>query len=399
MKKIITRFAPSPTGTLHLGGARTALFSYLFARANEGKFILRIDDTDQERSNAVYIKQIIEGLSWLDIEYDEIIYQSERKQLYQFYLDILLDNGKAYKHEGAFWLQCPESITWLERGKSSVKQPIQDFVICRSDGTALYNFASVVDDMDCGITHIIRGSDHISNTAKQEAIFQAFKALSPMYIHIPLIHDDQGNKLSKRNDAIDILYYRDQGYISQAVNNYLLRLGFAHKDKELFSKKEMLDTFNLEGIGKSSARFDTGKLIWFNKQYLKSNPEIILQFCNLQDHLYADQIAKQASARLSNLKEIKESLNFLYSNDNLLEKDSINIKEISNLTSQIAHLNQLDFSDSNLYQHIKTLSPEIIFLLAGNQTPYQAVDILRWLGKEKVINLLNTYNNYFQALS
>ncbi|HEY5379196.1 MAG TPA: glutamate--tRNA ligase [Pseudolabrys sp.] len=315
---VVTRFAPSPTGFLHIGGGRTALFNWLYARRMGGKMLLRIEDTDRERSTAAAIAAIIDGLTWLGITWDgEIVFQFARAARHRQIAEQLLATGKAYRCYAS-----PEELTamreaaraegrsklydgrWRDRdpseappgvkpvirlkapqsGETVVEDQVQgrvvwqnenldDFVLLRSDGTPTYMLAVVVDDHDMGITHIIRGDDHLNNGARQTQIYQALGWNVPVMAHIPLIHGPDGSKLSKRHGALGVDAYRAMGYLPAAMRNYLVRLGWAHGDQEIFSTEEMIGAFDLSHIGRSPARFDFAKLESLNGHYIRSSPD------------------------------------------------------------------------------------------------------------------------------
>ncbi|OUT97414.1 MAG: glutamate--tRNA ligase [Betaproteobacteria bacterium TMED41] len=318
---IRTRFAPSPTGYLHLGGARTALFSWAFAKKMGGEFILRIEDTDELRSSQQSVEVILDSLSWLGLDYDVgPLYQSKRTERYKTIIQNLLANGQAYfcycsndelddmrefqKSRGekprynGLWrpenvleknMVVPKNISpvirfrnpdqgevsWNDqvKGKITIKNTeLDDLIIARADGTPTYNFSVVVDDSDMKITHVIRGDDHINNTPRQINIFKALKERVPDYAHLPMIHGPDGEKLSKRHGAISVLKYKQEGYLAQALLNYLARLGWGHGNCELFSTLEFIDWFSLGDCSKSPARFDFEKLKWVNSNYLKKIP-------------------------------------------------------------------------------------------------------------------------------
>ncbi|MGN7678175.1 MAG: glutamate--tRNA ligase [Anaplasma sp.] len=318
--RVVTRFAPSPTGSLHLGGARTALFNWLFARHHNGKFLLRMEDTDPERSSQAVAQSIIEDLSWLGLNHDgDIVVQSSRKARHTEVVEELLRSGKAYycycsedevaaqrlkcEQEGKHYRhQCP----WRDKGAPNtgggvvrLKSPeedieiaftdgvygrisvssmqIDDMVILRSNGHPTYLLAVVVDDHDMGVTHIIRGSDHITNTVKQILLAESMEWDNPTFCHIPLIHDEAGAKLSKRNKAPGVHEYRSLGFLPEAVCNYLLRLGWSYKDREVISLQDAVELFSIENIGLSHSCLDAKKLSFLNHHYMnqKSEAEIL----------------------------------------------------------------------------------------------------------------------------
>jgi glutamyl-tRNA synthetase len=315
---VVTRFAPSPTGFLHIGGARTALFNWLYARGRGGRMLLRIEDTDRERSTKAAIDAIIDGLTWLGLQWDgEVVYQFQQAARHREVAEQMLAAGKAYRCYAS-----PEELTamreraraegrtrlydgrWRDRdpsdapsgvkpairikapltGETVVEDQVQgrvtwqnenldDFVLLRSDGTPTYMLAVVVDDHDMGVTHVIRGDDHLNNAARQTQIYQAMGWQVPVMAHIPLIHGPDGSKLSKRHGALGVDAYRAMGYLPVAMRNYLVRLGWAHGDKEIFSTDEMIAAFDLPQIGRSPARFDFAKLESLNGHYIRASAD------------------------------------------------------------------------------------------------------------------------------
>jgi glutamyl-tRNA synthetase len=317
-----TRFAPSPTGFLHIGGARTALYCYLEARRNGGVFVLRIEDTDRERSTQAAVDAILHAMDWLGLEYDEgPIYQTARLARYQAVAEQLVAEGKAYyayeskdeleamrnealeknekpRYNGAYRdakaplrddpnrvirFRNPHDgvVAWDDRIKGRIEfsnTELDDLVIFRSDGYATYNFAVVVDDLDMGITDVIRGDDHVNNTPRQINIYKALGDFMPQFSHMPMILDPEGAKLSKRHGAANVMQYRDDGYLPHALLNYLVRLGWSHGDQEIFSKSEMFDLFNIENVNSKASRLDPAKLNWINQHYLKTDaPEAVAE--------------------------------------------------------------------------------------------------------------------------
>ena len=268
------RFAPSPTGYLHVGGARTALFNWLFARHTGGTFILRIEDTDRERSTDEAIEQIVDSLRWLGLDWDEYYRQTERHERHLEAAESLLRSGAAYEKDGAWWFRVPEGGDTVVHDElvGDVRfsnEQLKDFVIRRSDGTFIYNFVVVVDDVDMGITHVIRGDEHLNNTPKQMRIYQALGYPMPLFYHLPMILGADRGKLSKRHGATSVLEYRDRGILPDALVNFLVRLGWAHGDEEVFSRDDLVRLFTLDGLNKSAAVFEDAKLLWLNQQHLK----------------------------------------------------------------------------------------------------------------------------------
>ena len=273
------RFAPSPTGVLHIGGARTALYNWLLARGSGGQFVLRIEDTDRERSTPENVEQILEALRWLELDWNEgPLSQWERRDAHAAAVQQLLGEGRAYEDEGAVRFRVPEEgeITFQDAVLGDVTNPfsaIKDFVIQRSDGSPLYNLAVAVDDRDMGITHVVRGQDHVSNTPRQLMLLRALAAEPPVYAHIPLLHGTDGKKLSKRHGAASVQEVRDQGYLPEAVRNYIALLGWGYDESTTFmTTGELVERFTLERVSKNPAVFDEQKLRWMNGHYMRELP-------------------------------------------------------------------------------------------------------------------------------
>lgn len=284
-KKPRVRIAPSPTGPLHIGVTRSALFNYLFAKKHGGKFVLRIEDTDLERSDPKYEKDIIDGLKWLGIEWDEIYHQSKRTKIYEKYLKKLLDNGQAYYDE-IIWFKNPNKKVVFDdliRGRVEFDSGLfDDFSIAKDLKTPLYNFAVVIDDYEMKITHVIRGEDHVSNTPKQVLIQEALGLPMPKYAHLPLILGPDKTKLSKRHGTVSITDYKEQGYLPEAMVNFMALLGWSAqgrsavgrnpREEEIFSMKQLIKEFSLEKVQKGGAIFNIEKLDWFNGYYIRQLP-------------------------------------------------------------------------------------------------------------------------------
>jgi glutamyl-tRNA synthetase len=276
-KKVRVRFAPSPTGYLHIGSARTALFNWLFAKAQNGDFILRIEDTDKKRSKKKYLKEIMESLKWLGMDWDgRPFYQSGRGRLYRKHAGSLIDSNMAYEVKGgAVAFRLPKDkvvIDDIVHGLIEFDTTLNDdIVILKSDGTPTYNFACVVDDIEMGITHVIRGDDHISNTPKQIALYRAFGKEAPVMAHIPLILGEDRSRLSKRHGATSIAEYRQEGYLPDAMVNFLALMGWSPGgNREVLTREEIIKLFTLDRIGRTSSIFDLNKLNWINGQHMKS---------------------------------------------------------------------------------------------------------------------------------
>jgi glutamyl-tRNA synthetase len=316
-EKVRVRFAPSPTGHLHIGGARTALFNWLFARHSQGTFILRIEDTDRTRSTDEYIGSIMEGMKWLNLDWEEGPYrQTDRFDIYKQYAAKLIEEGKAYycycapeeleqrrkeamaagkalKYDGrcrnltepvpgrqpAVRFRMPQEgetvVDDLIKGRTVFENSqLDDLIIMRSDGTPTYNFTVVVDDVDMNITHVIRGDDHLNNTPKQLHIYKALGYNVPLFAHLPMILGSDKARLSKRHGATSVIAYKEMGYLPEALVNYLVRLGWSYGDQEVFTRDELVEHFSFENVGKSSAVFNPEKLLWLNSQYImKTAPE------------------------------------------------------------------------------------------------------------------------------
>lgn len=311
---VVTRFAPSPTGYLHIGGLRTALFSYLWARKNGGKFLLRIEDTDLSRNNEDALKAIVEAFDWAGLEYDgEVVYQSKRFDLYKEYIQTLINEGKAYycymsleeldklreeqqargerpRYDGRYRdfsgtppegiepvvrIKAPQdgTISFFDGVKGAMNissNEVDDFIIARSNGVPTYNFVVAIDDALMGVTDVIRGDDHLSNTPKQIVVYQALGFDIPKFFHVPMINNSEGKKLSKRDGATNVMDYKDKGYLPETLLNFLVRLGWSHGDQEIFTMQEMLGLFDPSNINKSASSYNQSKLEWLNQHYIKN---------------------------------------------------------------------------------------------------------------------------------
>ncbi len=363
-----TRFAPSPTGYLHIGGARTALFSWLYARRHQGKFILRIEDTDRERSTQEAVDVILEGMQWLGLDHDEgPFYQTQRMARYKEVIKKLLADGYAYpcycskeeldgmreaqmaKKEKARYDRRCRSLTEAPKGKEDVapvirfktdsdgqiiindhvkgkitiqNKELDDLIIARGDGTPTYNLVVVIDDLDMGMTHVIRGDDHLNNTPRQINILKAMQAPIPEYAHLPMILDEQGAKLSKRHGAANLLNYREEGYLPEALLNYLVRLGWSHGDQEIFSIDEMIKLFDLDDINKSASSINPDKLLWLNQHYIKEgDPEHVAkhlawhmdkQGINIETGPELSRIVTALAERSKTLLEMAQSSRYFF---------------------------------------------------------------------------------------
>ena len=376
--EVITRFAPSPTGYLHVGGARTALFSYLFARANKGKFILRIEDTDRERSTDESVEAIFAGMTWLGMENDgEVYFQTKRFSRYNEKVQQLLAEDKAYcctcskqrldeireaqmkaggkpRYDGKCRdLNLPNTDDAVIRFRNpqdgevtfddyvrgvitTSNKELDDLIIARPDGTPTYNFTVVIDDIDMRISHVIRGDDHINNTPRQINIYKALGAELPKFAHLPMILGDDGARLSKRHGAVSVMEYADNGYLPEAVLNYLVRLGWSNEDKELFTKEEMIALFDLKKVNKAPSAFNTSKLNWINQHYIQQADSTRLAallknrlaVIEVSVPVYIDvlKVVEMFKSRAVTINEMADSALFLFSE--ITEYDEKAVKKV-----------------------------------------------------------------------
>ena len=461
MSKVATRFAPSPTGPLHIGGVRTALFNWLFSKNQKGIFHLRIEDTDKERSKEEYKKQIIQSLKWIGIQADEEEYiQSTKIKKHVEIVNKLLDKGFAYKCYCTeleieeekkrakqkklpyiYNRKCrdikdvPKNIDPVIRFKSKIEgsstlndlvqgkvnienATIEDFIILRKDGTPTYNLSAAADDKEMAITHIIRGDDHKMNTFKQMQIFQSMGWDLPTYVHIPLIHTSDGKKLSKRDKASTLDDYKKIGIMADALRNYLLRLGWSFKDKEIFTLDESIKHFNIEGIGKSPSKLDMSRILSMNEHYIKNMNEN-----DLFDHLikycesYKDKIdnkGEKIKKSLIFLKNKAKTLEDIFNNAQYLVKDKIqisseDIKLLDNLSKTIlkdflkefeklSNINKenLEKIINNLIKNNKTnfkgVGQPLRIALVGSKFGPGIYDIILSLDKNEVVQRLKAAN-------
>ena len=461
--QIITRFAPSPTGDLHIGSARTALFNWLLARRHGGKFLLRIEDTDFERSTPEATKSILSGLSWLGIDWDgEPISQRSLQTRHKQVVTQLLDSNKAYKcfstkeeilenRESAKksgnstlfkspWrnadksqhpnepysvrLKTPEHETLKINDKvqgevSWNNNQLDDMILLRSDGTPTYMLAVVVDDHDMGVTHIIRGDDHLSNAGRQKLIYQALGWPVPIFAHIPLIHGEDGKKLSKRHGALDINSYAEMGYIPEGVINYLCRLGWSHGDDEIFTTSQAKSWFNLENIGKGPARLDLKKMEFVNKQHmstvsykliekyfdqylinirekeLSTSQKLLLNssfgFLKNKIKTFSDLLEQIRFIRVDRPIDINdEKLNILVINNKNLLKDLTPLLQNVNWTRDELEILLIDFSSSHNIKFGELARPIRIILSGKSHTP-SIIDMMTVLGREETLSRFDDF--------
>ena len=460
MKKVATRFAPSPTGPLHIGGVRTALFNWLFSKNQNGSFYLRIEDTDKERSKDEYKDQIVKSLIWIGIENDGDEYiQSTKIQNHIKVAKQLLDKGLAYKCYCSNeeieeqkkrakqkkipyiydrkWRDknesdAPKDVKPTIRFKSKIEgtsvlkdlvqgnveiqnNTIEDFIILRNDGSPTYNLSASVDDHDMNITHIIRGDDHKINTFKQMQIYQAMNWEVPTFAHIPLIHTSEGKKLSKRDKASTLDDYSKIGILPEALRNYLLRLGWSYKDKEIFSKEESIKYFNFEGIGKSPSKLDFNRILSINEHYIKNIDENDLfskfqKYAQIYKYKISEDKTTQLKQSLGFLKNKAKTLEDIFKNSQYLLNDTVKINQddlklidekskkiIKEFIEKILNLNNFERSElepivksliSKFDTNFKGVGQPLRIALTGSRFGPGIYDILTSLGKVQVIERL-----------
>ena len=453
-----TRFAPSPTGYLHVGGARTAIYSWLYAKNQGGEFVLRIEDTDLERSTQEAVDAILEGMTWLGLEWDEGPYfQTKHFDRYNEMVDKLLAEDKAYKcyaskelldeiraeqeankemprydadhpkikavndaaKEGdpcVIRFRNPKegSVVFNDqiRGRIEISNSqMDDLIIRRTDGSPTYNFCVVVDDWDMGITHVVRGEDHINNTPRQINIYEALGAPVPVFAHCAMILGDDGAKLSKRHGAVSVMQYRDEGYLPEALNNYLVRLGWSHGDQEIFSREEMIEFFSLNAISKSASAFNTDKLLWLNNHYIKtSDPQYVAkhlewhfehQGINRDNGPALAEIVKLVGERCNTLVELAEQSRYFFEDFSEFDENAAkkHLRGVAKEPLTLA-LNKIEvlteWTTENLHNVIAEVCEELeigmgkigmplrVAVTGGGQSP--SVDaVMQLIGKERVV--------------
>lgn len=454
---IRTRFAPSPTGYLHIGGARTALFSWAYARRHGGKFVLRIEDTDLERSNTQSTQAIIDGMAWLGIDYDEgPFYQMQRLERYREAAEQLLRSGDAYhcyaskneleimrEQQRAAGLKPRYDGRWRDSKKTPpigikpvirlknptsgnvvfndlIKGPItvtnnelDDLVLMRADGIPTYNFGVVLDDLDMGISHVIRGDDHVNNTPRQINILMALGGSLPQYAHVPMILGTDGERLSKRHSAVSVMQYQDEGYLPEALINYLARLGWSHGNEELFSREQLIEWFDLESINCSPARFNLEKLQWINQHYLKiSNDAHLMQLvtpllekrgCNVINGPDLKKIVNIIKERVSTIMQLADESSYFFvyqqPSDELktqylgietgaLIEDLKKIFAVTEWNRQAIHDAIKVIASAHNIKLPKVAMPLRVMITGRTQTP--SIDsVLELIGKEEVLKRIN----------
>ncbi|UJP04500.1 MAG: glutamate--tRNA ligase [Nitrosomonas sp.] len=460
-----TRFAPSPTGYLHIGGARTALFSWAYARKHGGKFILRIEDTDLERSTQQSIQAILDGMAWLALDHDEgPFYQMQRLARYHEVAEYLLNSNQAYycyatkeeleemrERQLAAGLKPRYDGRWRDSNKAPpsdvkpvlrLKNPLDgyvsfsdqikgritvanseldDLVLLRSDGVPTYNFSVVVDDLDMQITHVIRGDDHVNNTPRQINILRALNASLPEYAHVPMILGANGERLSKRHGAVSVMQYRDDGYLPEALLNYLARLGWSHGDEEIFSREQLVEWFDLAAISRSPAKFNPEKLLWLNQQYLKTadntrlaaltSPLLTQDDCSIDDGPDLRSVIELLKERANTVEELADAAVYFY---RPLEPNP-ELKSL-HLTAQVEPIlidliekfSEIEWTRDVIHQEIKTAAkqynvklPKIamplrIMVTGTDHTP--SIDaVLALLGRKETLARMNRHLNSFSV--
>ncbi|MFU2055545.1 glutamate--tRNA ligase [Gallibacterium anatis] len=451
-----TRFAPSPTGYLHVGGARTALYSWLYAKHNQGEFVLRIEDTDLERSTQQAVDAILESMEWLGLSWDHgPYYQTKRFDRYNQVIDQMLEQGLAYrcycskerlenlreqqeknKEKPRYDRHCLHDHTHHDpsephvvrfknptegsvifddavRGKIEISNSeLDDLIIRRTDGSPTYNFCVVVDDWDMGITHVVRGEDHINNTPRQINILKALGAPVPQYAHVSMILGDDGQKLSKRHGAVNVMQYRDEGYLPEALLNYLVRLGWGHGDQEIFSIEEMVKFFDIHQVSRSASAFNTDKLQWVNHHYIRELPvekvahylewHMEEQKINTQNGPELTEIVKALGERCKTLKEMATASRYFYEDfsefDEAAAKKHFKAAAIQPLSVALEKLRQLsEWKAHELHQVIEQTANELdvgmgkvgmplrVAVTGSGQSP--SLDItLELIGRERCLN-------------
>ncbi len=427
-KGLKVRFAPSPTGFLHIGSARTALFNWLFAKKYNASFILRIEDTDLKRSRDEFLNEIMDSLRWLGLRWDEVYYQSRRFDLYREYAQKLLDNNKAAREDGAivfkYQFEKIEFNDLIRGGIEFSELPRESEVLIKSDGTPTYSFACCVDDALLGITHVIRGEDHIPNTPKQILIYKALGFEIPQFAHLPMILSPEGGKMSKRFGATAIKQYKADGYLPQALTNYLLLLGWSPKDdREIIGLKEAASLFDIKDVNKTAAAFSLEKLDWINSEHIKNMPaqalgECLKEYLESRDFLpentkkdYLESVAELFKTRLRKLSDFISRAYFCFYDDysfspetrDILNRDlspetKILSERFSGLESFDKMIIEKEFravaQDAGL--KVRDLVHPVRVALSGGKVGPGLFETMEVLGKERVLARLKRLIDYWQ---
>jgi glutamyl-tRNA synthetase len=421
---IRTRFAPSPTGYLHVGGARTALFCWLFARKHGGKFVLRIEDTDKSRNTDEATQAIFDGMKWLGLDWDEgPFYQSERKDLYDKYFAVLKKTGRVYESDGAWRFRFerkPITMNDLVCGEVTIdysnESNTPDMVIKRSDGSYVFHFVNVVDDLEMQITHVIRGEDHLMNTPKHLQLFEALGVTPPIYGHIPLILNSDGSKMSKRDEGAAVADYPKQGFLPEAVVNFLVLLGWSPKtEEEIFSLSELIERFTLEAVNRAPAKFDREKCAWFNQQYLqKIDAETFASFAKpfVLEKFPLSNVSTQLIATVKDkvrlFSEVPNALSFFLTEE--IDFDQNAVMKVKTNTAAIDILAECANEFSKLSEWSGETAKEAIQLaalthqfkigqlmfsvriaLSGRSAGPDLVDLCLHLGRDRCVKRLNDF--------
>lgn len=456
-----TRFAPSPTGYLHIGGARTALFSWAYARKHGGKFILRIEDTDQERSTQQSTQAILDGMAWLGLDYDEgPFYQMQRLERYHEVAEQLLRTGQAYycyatkeeleemrerqlaaglkpRYDGR-WRDSKQTppvgvkpvirfknpldghvaFSDLIKGRIVVaNSELDDLVLLRSDGIPTYNFSVVLDDLDMSISHVIRGDDHVNNTPRQINILRALNASLPEYAHVPMILGANGERLSKRHGAVSVMQYQEDGYLPDALLNYLARLGWSHGDEEIFNREQLIEWFDLSAISRSPAKFNPEKLHWINQQYLKKTDsadlvELVMPFLEKDECLVAggpdlQSIVDLLKERVNTIEELADAAVYFYrplEPTDELRTQHLNAETKHLLTDLLEKFSHIEWTRESIHYEIKTTAkhhdvklPKIAMplrVMVTGEVHTPSIDaVLELLGREETLARMSAQLN------
>lgn len=438
---IRVRFAPSPTGYLHIGGARTALFNWLYAKSKNGKFVLRIEDTDRQRSKKEYLDEILDSMSWMGFHWDEVYFQSQRLDIYKKYAQKLIDESKAYYEKPEAINQIPENADKLGEAIVFKVQPrkiklndlihgevefdselIKDQVLIKSDGMPTYNFACVVDDATTGITHVIRGDDHISNTPKQVLLYQALGFDLPAFAHIPLILAKSGGRLSKRTGATAISEYRQMGFLSEALVNYLLLLGWSPgENREVIDIQEAARIFDIKDANKTAAVFDLDKLNWINNHYIKVNPpdrlaDLLIPMIKDRfpeaesscfDRKWLESLIRLYQGRINTLSDFLEWADFFFREEIEISrelKEKFFSRDLSREFRMFAERLEaqepfiaasIEETFRNLVKELNINSRQLIHpmrvALTGKTIGPGLFEVIYYLGKQRTIDRLNTW--------
>ena len=463
MEKIRTRFAPSPTGYLHIGGARTALFSWLYTRHHSGEFVLRIEDTDQQRSTDESTKAILDAMTWLGLNWDEGPYfQAQRVDLHRDMVQKLINEGKAYyctctpeeleekrkqalatgnkpKYDGTCrdknLKKTPGSVVRFRGAQTGItvvedlikgnisfnNDELDDLIIERGDGYPTYNFAVVIDDALMNITHVIRGDDHVNNTPRQILMYQALGFDVPKFAHVPMILGSDKARLSKRHGATSVMAYKEMGFLPEALVNYLVRLGWAHGDQEIFSQKDLIELFDLDAVGKSPAVFNPEKLLWLNSHYIKeASPERLMEEMkplwpagiNTSDAVFTQKVVADLHTRVKTLVELANMADFYFAEEIKYEEQAaqkfltadvlLHLKAMINAIASVQNFSKegletflINFTAERNIK-FKIIAQPLRVALTGKTVSPGIDEVMVTLGKERVIRKIQNAINYIE---